>query len=123
MHSRWAFEPASSGRVSRNLLMLDPQCLIHSRREDSVPVVDHKPVEMVECEEFAELLGGPFGRGTFSHIAMHDAARANLDGDEHIQQAEGCGDGNQEVTRDNFFGMIDKKGIPLLSGTGAGGVL
>ena len=36
------------------------QLLIHSRGENSVPVVDQKSIRMVEGEKFAELLDGPF---------------------------------------------------------------
>jgi hypothetical protein len=43
--------------------------VIHGFGKDAVPVVDQKSITMIEGEEFAKLLDGPFGRGVFGYVA------------------------------------------------------
>jgi hypothetical protein len=54
------------------------QRFIHSRREDGIAVVNQEPIGMIEIQELAELLRGPFRGGVFRDINVEHPAGADF---------------------------------------------
>jgi hypothetical protein len=61
--------------------------------------MDHESVWVVAGEEASELLRRPLGRPVFCDIPMHDATRADLQHQEHVDEPERGRDRHEEIAR------------------------
>ena len=57
-------------------------------RKDAIPIVEHEPVGRLRSDDCAKLLDRPLRRGMLRDVPMQDPTRTNLEGDEHIEDAE-----------------------------------
>jgi len=57
-------------------------------------------------DTFPKLLQRPCSGRLKGRIEMQNPAAADFHDDEHIDKPEGCGDHDEEVTRDDRFRMI-----------------
>jgi hypothetical protein len=79
-----------------------------------VPIVQEKLVILVARKCFPQLLQSPLSSGMFSDVDMNETSGSDLERDEHIQNAEACRHGNEEVASYRLAGMIAEKGGPAL---------
>ena len=99
----------------------------HSQRSDGhvqfggerrMSVMKEEPVGVIARYRISELLHRPIGGGPVGHIAMKDAAEADLHNHEYVKDTEAGGDRHHEVACEQNSGMIADKRVPLLrSGT------
>ena len=87
---------------------------IQVRREDTVAVVNQKPIRVVGRNRFTKLLKGPLRRRVSRHIAVQQPPGAVFHDHKDIEQAEGGGHSNTEVASDDGLGMIANKRRPAL---------
>ena len=71
-------------------------------------------VRLFSCDTFPELLQRPFSRGMTRRVEMQNPAGADFHDNEHIDKTERCGHHDEEVTRDDRFGMIPHERHPTL---------
>src|SRR5665213_1042347 len=74
-------------RSNRRLQNTDAKALqrrVQPSRENGIAVVDDVAVTVIECQELAELLGGPFGGWMLGHVAVQNPPRADLHGHENV---------------------------------------
>src|SRR5207245_7665936 len=71
-------------------------------------------VRLFSCDTFPELLQRPFSRGMTRRVEMQNPAGADFHDNEHIDKTERCGHHDEEVTRDDRFGMIPRERHPTL---------
>src|SRR5438132_13430971 len=67
-------------------------------------------VRLFSCDTFPELLQRPFSRGMTRRVEMQNPAGADFDDNEHIDKTERCGHHDEEVRRDDRFGMTPHEG-------------
>jgi hypothetical protein len=77
--------------------------------------MNHEPVRMVEQEELTELLDGPFRRWVLGNVEMQDPPRADLHGDEDVNNPKRRRDGNEEVAGYDALRMVPYKRAPSLA--------
>src|SRR5258705_7685955 len=58
---------------------------IEARRKDRIAVVNQKPARMVERQELAKLLDGPFRCGMRRNVGVQNPAGADLPSDKHVK--------------------------------------
>ena len=87
---------------------------IERRRKDRIVIVNDEPVRMDVCENFSELLHGPFCRGMVRDITVQNSPRADFHRYEHIQNPKGQRDGYEEVTGDDRFRLVPNESVPVL---------
>ena len=90
--------------------------MVQAHGEDGIPVVNEKSVRMVAGQCLAELLERPCRCRMIGDVHMKQAARADLHGNEHIQDSETGSDHSEEVTGDNRFRVIADERGPALRG-------
>jgi len=91
--------------------------MIQAHREDGIPIVNEKSVRMTAWQSFAKLLECPFGGWMgCGHIEMQQAARANLQGDEDVQNSETGSNHGQEVASDDCLRVVADECGPMLRG-------
>jgi hypothetical protein len=61
---------------------------VDSGREDAVPIVEDEPVGCLPSDDRAKLLDRPLGCEMLGGIPVEDPTRADLEDDEHIEDAE-----------------------------------
>src|SRR5262245_35284503 len=76
--------------------------------------MNHELVGMIESQELAELLRGPFRRRMLGDIGVQDAARADLHRHKHVHHAEGRTDRHEEIAGDDGVGMVANESGPTL---------
>ena len=81
---------------------------------DAVAVMDDEPVRLLSRDTFPKLLQRPFSSWMTRRVEMQKPAAADFHDDEHIDKPERCGDHDEEVTRDDRFGMIPHESHPTL---------
>jgi len=69
---------------------------------------------VLEGEDFAELLGGPFGGGVVGNVGVEDLAGADFHGYEDVEDFEVYCDAGYEITGDDHFGVVGYEGGPAL---------
>ena len=78
-------------------------------------IVHEEAVIVIAGDGIAELLHGPQGCRMFGYVAVQNSARAELQQDEYIKDAEADRYGNEEVASDNSTGMVpDERRPPLI---------
>ena len=82
--------------------------------ESRMSVMKEEPVCMIARDRISELLHRPIGCGPGGHIAMKDAAGADLHDHEYIKDTETGGDRDHEVACQQDSGMIADKRRPVL---------
>src|SRR5580704_18800369 len=71
---------------------------VDSGRKDAVPIVEDEPVGCLRGDDLAKLLDRPLRRGMLGDIPVEDPTRADLEDDEHIEDAEAGRYHREEVT-------------------------
>src|SRR5262249_46249826 len=99
----------------------------HSKRSDGpvqfvgerrMSIMKEEPVGVIARYRFPELLHRPIGCRPGGHVAMKDAAGADLHDHEYIKDTEASGDRDHEVACEQDSGMIADERLPVLrSGT------
>jgi hypothetical protein len=88
--------------------------LVHGRREDAIPIMDEKARRAIQRQTVPKLLNGPFRRGVFGEIPVHDPACADVEDDEDLQSLKGGGHYDEEVAGQYGAGMIAEERRPRL---------
>ena len=83
-------------------------------RKDAIPVVEDEPVGRLRSHDRAKLLDRPLGSRMLGDIPVEDPTRADLEGDEHIEDAEAGGHHREEVTGYDRVRRIPHKRGPAL---------
>ena len=83
-----------------------PDRLIQVLCKDTVPVVDQVAVSLFEAHHLPQLLQGPCGTRVRRDIDACKPTATVFDHNENVEQPEGRGDRNEEITRDNRFRMV-----------------
>lgn len=89
---------------------------------DRIAVVDQKAMPRLARDRGTTLLDRPVRRRMLGHVPMDDPARADVEHDEHIQDAEANRDRSEEVTREDRVRVIPYERGPALGGSTTGTV-
>ena len=77
-------------------------------------IMNEEAVLVIALYGFARLLNCPLGSGKTGHVAMKDAAGADLHHNEYVNDTEADSNRDHEITRQKGSGMIAHKCPPAL---------
>ena len=76
--------------------------------------MDQEPIGVIRGNGFTQLLQRPLRRRMRGHIDMQQAAAYVFNDHKHLEDAEGRGDSDTEVTHHDRLSMVTQKGRPAL---------
>ena len=76
--------------------------------------MDEKAIGAIQRQTVPKLLDGPFRRGVFGEIPVHNPACADVEDDEDVQPLKGGGHHDEEVAGEYGAGMIVEERRPRL---------
>jgi hypothetical protein len=77
-------------------------------------LVNDEAVRFVAGEAGSELLYRPFGRRVLGDVPVQNPSGANVEHQKHVDQSESGCDCHDEITRQDFAGVVPQKCVPRL---------